>query len=196
MLAEAVERMDVRGVVVLAPGCRLCSASRDAWGRCLSLQTVKSHRWINSIDWTTTLQRFVWIQQRAYKPTGPAPEHARRVTHRGRREDHHDYNTLQSRSTVNALRARCCDADIPGLSLRPPSTCIVKNCIVCAQLFERQFAQPQYRSRPMYLQSGPVIGCRLSANRSADTVHTSYPQTPSWGNLLSGRQVSVHDRVF
>lgn len=174
-LAEAVERMDGRGVDVLAPGYRLCTASRDAWGRCLSLQAVKSHRWISEDDWATTLQRFVWIQQRAYKSTGPASEHARRVTHRGRREDLHDYNTFQSRSTLDALRARCCDADIPGLSLRPPPTCINKNCIVFAQLFERQFALAQCRSHPMYHQPGSLIGRLPSANPSADTVPNLVP---------------------
>ena len=85
------------------------AASRDAWGTCLSLQPARSHRRTADIDWATTLQRFVSAERRAAPPCSRHAEPAASVTHNGRRERLHDYNTPRKPLTARRVetRSRC-----------------------------------------------------------------------------------------
>lgn len=89
-----MERIDGRGGACLAPA--LAAVHRPAMRgadacRCSPLRVIDEEQ---GNDWATALQSFVLADQAACKPSPQHPEHARTVTHRGRRETLHDYNTL------------------------------------------------------------------------------------------------------
>jgi hypothetical protein len=156
----------------LAPALASVRASRDAWGRRLSLQPVRVIAAVQDIDWTTTLQRFVCKERRAYRPCPRHAEHAPPVTHNGRRERLHDYNTLGSRSVDNACctRSRCCTSGSqasPTSALVSGGPSLEHDVASSAAPSEPQFALSRCRSRPKCFQSSPLIGRNPSANPSA-----------------------------
>lgn len=161
--------MDGRGGVCLAPG--MPSVHRDAMRgadacRCSPL---KSHRWLEDIDWITTLQSFQTCMRAVSPASGICTNGDSQWAARAR-------ITTITRCVVARCTTRCLervlDAELPGLKPRPPLRCFSRDSSwpgghgtvrtsVCAA---------GCRSCPTNVQPSRLIGRTPSANRSADTV--------------------------